>query len=194
VGPFAEPLLRGLSMDAFFGIQLAVQSPPGDPWRSQLRELVRRHQRDLRIADQRVLYGALANLLHDALPRAALGYWDFVADGAGEYADWVKGLEDDSLETWAPDHGAQNDHVLATAVFLLPQDQPSAMLVGERCDLPESTWMHRATFAHLLETLTMLRFRSVRSDAVYVTPGGPDLAFSLRELQGKGYEYLLPIA
>ena len=39
----------------------------------------------------------------------------------------------------------------------------------------------------------MFPFASVRSDAVYVTPGGERLGFSLRELQGKGYEYLLPV-
>ena len=38
------------------------------------------------------------------------------------------------------------------AVFLLAGDGDSARLAGERCDLPESRWLQRGTFAHLLET------------------------------------------
>ncbi|MBP8298917.1 MAG: hypothetical protein KA020_01020 [Planctomycetes bacterium] len=181
-------------MDVFFGIQVAVQAPPHDPWRTRLEALVRGHQRDLSVRDKRTFYGSLANLLREAIGRCSMGFWDFVPNGKTEFDDWCKGIEDDTAEGWIPDaSGARMDHVLVSAMFLLPTGGPSALLAGERCDLPESTWQRRSTWLRLFETLAMFPFASVRSDAVYVTPGGERLGFSLRELQGKGYEYLLPV-
>ncbi|MFY9343101.1 MAG: hypothetical protein WAT39_11460 [Planctomycetota bacterium] len=180
--------------DIFFGLQLAVQSPPHDPWRSRLLRVVRQHVRDLPLADKRGLWGSVANLLLDALDRCPLGFWDFVPDGRSEYDDWVKGIEDDSAEPWVADAtGARQDHVLVSAMFLLPAERASAELVGEQCDLPEEQWRQRATFRQLVETLPQLDFATVRGDAVYVTPGSDRHAFSLRELQGEGYDYLLAI-
>lgn len=178
----------------FFGIQVAVQSPPHDPWRTQVARLVQQHQRDVAVADQRTLFGALANRLREAADRCRLGYWDFVPDGDAEYADWVRGIEDDSAETWAPDgSGARLDFVLVSLLFLLPTGSRAAVLAGERCDLPEAQWRRRATYRHLFETVAMLDFGSVREAAVYLIPGGARHAFSLRELQGDGYDYLLPV-
>jgi len=180
--------------DLFFGLQVAVQSPPHDPWRARLLRLVREHVKDLRLQDQRGLYGSLANLLIDAADRVALGFWDFVPDGRAEYDDWVKGIEDDSAEPWVADAtGARLDHVLVSAMFLVPGTGASAGTLGERCDLPEATWRRRSTWRHLFATLPMLDFGSVRSDALYVTPGGERAAFSLRELRGDGNDYLLPV-
>ena len=177
--------------DTFFGIQVAVWAPPMDPWRTKLTQLVRRHQADMAIRDKRTLYGSLGNLLRERADRCALGFWDFVADGRAEFDDWCKGIEDDTAEVWVPDAtGAAMDHVLVSAMFLMPTGGPAADLTGERCDRPESTWMQRNTFRHLFETMAMLNFASVRSDAIYVTPGGDRLGFSLRELQEEGYDYL----
>lgn len=177
--------------DTFFGIQLAVQSPPRDPWRQQLAERLRRWQRDLGHDDQRTLFGGLANQLREALPRCPLGFWDLVRDGRSEFDDWQRGLEDDSAETWAPDPtGAKLDHALVTLLFLVPGGGAADRLLGDRCDLPESRWLQRSTFAHLLETVAMLPFPQVRATGAYLTPGGVELAFSMRELRGEGYEYL----
>lgn len=180
--------------DVFFGLQIAVTSPPHDPWRTQLAGAVREHLRDLQFADQRILWGRVANHLLAAVDRFVLGFWDFVPDGRGEFTDWVRGIEDDSAETWTPDRsGARMDLVLVSAMFLLPANGASAGTVGERCDLPESRWRTRATWRHLIDTLPMLDFASVRSDALYLTPGGDRAAFSRRELEGEGYDYLLPV-
>lgn len=180
--------------DTFFGLQVAVQAPPHDPWRLKVAQLVRSHQRDLSIQDKRTFYGSLANLLREATDRCSLGFWDFVADGKAEFDEWCSGIEDDSAEVWVPDpQGGRMDHVLVSALFLLPDGGAAATLAGERCDLPERTWLHRATFRHLFETLAMLNFATVRADAVYVTPGGDRLGFALGELRADGYEYLAPL-
>ncbi len=180
--------------DLFFGLQLAVQSPADDAWRARLRSLVRAHTKDLGHADKRGMWGAFANLVLDAERRWRLGFWDFVPDGRGEYDDWVRGIEDDSAEPWvADDSGARNEFVLVSAMFLLPANGFAAELVGARCDLDEAVWRTHDTWRHLVGTLPMLDVASVRGDALYLTPGGARQAFSLRELQGDGYDYLLPI-
>ncbi|MCB9876599.1 MAG: hypothetical protein H6835_03265 [Planctomycetes bacterium] len=180
--------------EVFFGLQLAVKSPPGDPWRRELCELVRRHQQDLAIADKRTLYGAFANALQQALPRCPLGYWDYVVRGEGEYREWMRGIEDDAEERWVPDQtGEAMEYALVSAFFLMPRGSSADVLLAERCDIPEAEWMQRDAFGLFLSAFPQLRFASVRSDAIYVVPGGLDLAFSLRELQGDGYDYLLPI-
>jgi hypothetical protein len=180
--------------DTFFGIQIAVQAPPGDPWRRQLVQLVRGHLRDLDLRDERGLHGSLANLLRAAIPRCSLGFWDLVPDGDAEFASWTSGIEDDSAEPWVPDRsGAVMDHVLVSAFCLVPADGAAADLLGQRCDLPEAQWRRRATWLRLFETFAMLPFANVRNTAIYVTPGGDDLAFSRAELRGPGYDYLLPV-
>ena len=180
--------------DLFFGMQLAVQAVPHDPWRTRLCSLVRAHNRDLVVQDLRGLYGALGNLLLDATTRMPLAFWDLIPNGRSEYDDWVRGIEDDSAETWQPDRsGARMDHILVSVMLLLPADGHSAELVGERCDLPESTWTTRPAIRQLIEILPQLDFASVRGNAIYVTPGGDREAFSLRELRGDGYDYLLPL-
>lgn len=178
----------------FFGIQVAVSAPPTDPWRSRLTTIVRQHMRDLELADKRGFYGSLANLLLDGVDRMPLGFWDFVPDGQREYDDWVKGIEDDSAEPWRPDPtGATAHHLLVSMMLLVPEGTPAAELLGERCDLPEDRWRRRSTYRHLFDTLPQIDFGSVRSDAVYVTPGGEREGFALRELEGAGYDYLLRI-
>lgn len=177
--------------DTFFGIQLAVQSPPRDPWRQLLAERLRRWQHDLGHDDLRTLLGGIANQLRDALLRCPLGYWDLVRNGRAEFEEWKQGLEDDSSETWVPDRtGAKHDHALVTLLFLVPGGSAADQLLGERCDLPEADWLKRDSFARLLETVAMLPYAQVRATGVYLTPGGADLAFSLRELCDEGYEYL----
>ncbi|MEZ5964830.1 MAG: hypothetical protein R3F56_13375 [Planctomycetota bacterium] len=180
--------------DVFFGLQLAIVSPPGDPWRARLADLLRTFQRDLEIADQRGLYGALANALMDALPRATLGYWDFQADGAKEYADWLEGLRAEAETPWQPDPtGATMDHALVSMLLLAPGSSGAAMQLGEACDLPEPRWQDRDTFAGLVQALPRVSFASVRGDAVFVTPGSVDAAFSRAELAGEDYAHLQPM-
>ena len=82
---------------------------------------------------------------------------------------------------------------LVAGMRLLQNGGAAAEVAGERCDVPAPEWAARATWRHLFATLPMLDFASVRSDAVYVVPGGDRDAFSLRELQGDDYDYLVPI-
>jgi hypothetical protein len=192
VGPFEQR--RFVVSDHFFGIQVALQTPPNGTLRRQLARLLRQQSQDLDVLGQRTLFGMLGNALREAVDVTTLGFWDLQPNGRGEYDDWVQGLEDDSAERWVPDANAVRlDHVLVTVLFLLPSRGRSARLVGERCDLPEDRWMQRGTFRTLFATVGELDFASVRAAAAYLTPGNEALAFSRRELEGDGYDYLLPL-
>lgn len=180
--------------DHFFGIQVALQTPAGGALRQKLARLLRQQGQDLDVLGQRTLFGMLGNTLCSAVDVATLGFWDLQPNGRGEYDDWVRGLEDDAAERWVADSAAVRlDHALVTMLFLLPSRGRSASLVGERCDLPEDRWMQRGTFRTLFATVGELDFASVRAAAAYLTPGNEALAFSRRELEGDGYDYLLPL-
>jgi hypothetical protein len=185
---------RFVVSDHFFGIQVALQTPPDGRLRQSLARLLRQQSQNLDVLGQSKLFAALSRTLHKAVDVTTLGFWDLQQNGRGEYDEWVRGLEDDAAERWVADaEAAQLDHVLVTTLFLLPSRGRSAHLVGERCDLPENSWMRRSTFRTLFTTVGELDFASVRGAAVYVTPGNEALAFSRRELEGDGYEYLLPL-
>jgi len=180
--------------DYFFGIQVALQTPSDGTLRRQLARLLRQQSQDLDVLGQQKLFGTLGKTLQESVGATTLGFWDLQHNGRDEYDDWVSGLEDDAAERWVADAGAvQLDHVLVTALFLLPSRGRSAHLVGERCDLPESRWMQRSTFRTLFATVGELDFASVRAAAAYVTPGNEALAFSRRQLEDDGYDYLLPL-
>lgn len=181
-------------MSLFFGVQVAIHSPPDDPWRERLLAQLRGATHDLQLADVPAGLQALARLLGAAVPQLELGFWDLVPRGDAEFQEWTQGIEDDSADPWVADAtGARSNLVLVSAMFLVPPFGRNARLLGERCDLPEGRWMQRQTFATLFATIGELDPASLQSHAIYVTPGGRHLAFSRRELTGDGYDYLLPI-
>lgn len=177
--------------DAFFGLQLGIVSPPRDPWRAQLGDLLRTYHRDLQFADKRGLYGALTNALVAALPHTEYAYWDFQADGASEYAQWLEGLREEAATPWQPDpSGAVMDVALVSVLVLAPNSGAAALQLGQACDLPEPHWMRRDTLAMLVQTLPKISFASVRGDAVFLTPGGMEAGFSRTELASEDYAHL----
>jgi hypothetical protein len=191
VGPVA--LVGVLVRRVFFGLQFAIQAPTRDGWSRRYADCVRLHQRGLGAGDQRALLARIAGLLRQALPRVTLAYWDYVVDGTREFDEWVRGVEDDVQEKWQPDRsGAPLDHALATVVLLVAESSADGQALAYGCDLPESVWRQRATYARLIDLLGQLSCAHFAADAVYLTPG-TDLAFSRRELEGEGYEYLLPV-
>jgi hypothetical protein len=182
-------------MDAtFFAFQIAVRSPPGDPWRERLVELVRRNQTDQGVFEKRMLYTQFAGLLAEAQPRWTLGTWDFVPAprGEGEFDEWVAGLEAGVDEPLSPS-AATGDHAVVTAVFLIETGSQSDVVLGARCDVQESAYFRRDTFRRLVDSLRMLTFAGVRADGLYVVPGDARSAVPLDELRGEGWDYLKPL-
>jgi hypothetical protein len=179
---------------SFFALQLAIQSPPGDPWREHLVALLRENQSDQGVFEKRALYTRFANLLAQAEPRWVLGTWDYItgAKAETEFDSWVAGLEATVNEPLDPT-AAAGDHAVVSAVFLVEAGSRSDTTLGERCDIPEAQWFTRGTYSRLVATLRMLTFASVLADGVYVVPGDVGYGLRLAELRGEGWEYLKPV-
>ena len=85
---------------------------------------------------------------------------------------------------------AEKRYVIVTLLFLVEGGSNSDRTLAERCDVPESEYWTRLTFAKLIATVPLLNFANVEADAVYMAPGSEEDGFSMEDLHGGGYEYL----
>jgi hypothetical protein len=188
----------------FFGVQVAIQAFHNDPLRARLHQAIAGGQSAQTLQDKRAFWKRIAALLNEAMPVFSHGVWDLVrSDGAeAEFETWCSEIEG-SLATEAEELGAAPDevnrlsaarqYVLCTVLFLVERDSSSDRTLGERCDLPESAYFTRATFAQLIASIPLLNFANVQADAVYLVPGNDTDGLSDDDLQGGGYEYLKPL-
>jgi hypothetical protein len=177
----------------FFGVQIAVHAPPGDPARAELWSAVRAYPGDQSLTEKRAYHHRLARALEARSDRWRFGTWDYLTGEAAEreFDDWVAGLERSADEN--PGDAKDDDHVVATLVYLLDEGSDADTAVAERCDLPEGSWHARATYQRLVATTRMLAFASVRADGAYVVPGEGGPGLSAAELTGSGWDYLKPV-
>jgi hypothetical protein len=188
----------------FFGLQVAIQAFHGDPLRARLHQAIAGGQSAQSLQDKRAFWKRIAALLNEAMPVFSHGTWDLIrTDRAeAEFETWCSEIEG-SIATEAEELGAAPDevnrlsaerrYVLCTILFLVERDSNSDQTLGERCDLPESAYFTRATFARLIGGIPALNFANVQSDAVYLVPGNESDGLSEDDLQGGGYEYLKPL-
>jgi hypothetical protein len=189
----------------FFGIQVAVKAFFKDDFRKRLHETVARADAEQSLAEKRTFWKRVTAVLNEAMPVFEYGYWDLIREDNAEeeFESWCSEIEG-SVATEAEEMGSAADevnrlsadqsYVLVTLAFLLERDSNSDLTVGERCDLPESDWSTRATYAHLIATVPMLNFANVQADAVYIVPGNDTDGLSDDDLHGEGYEYLKPLS
>jgi hypothetical protein len=188
----------------FFGVQILARVGADGGLRQRLHEAIAQGSAagDQSLADKRVLYKRITTLLVADAVRFDLGYWDYIADSGKaehEFDDWCSGLEG-RLATEKEEVGAAVDdvnrlsakpeYIAVTVCFLLEAGGNSDATVAERCDLPEADWAKRDTYVHLLETLPMLSFSSVKADAIYLVPGNEQDGLSFDDVHGGGWEYL----
>jgi hypothetical protein len=188
----------------FFGVQVAVKAFFKDNLRARLHEVVARGEAEQSLHEKRSYWKSIAAVLNEAMPVFEYGHWDLIrGDNAEEeFETWCSEIEG-SIATESEEMGAAPDevnrlsaeqsYVLVTCIFLLERDSNSDLMLGERCDLPESEWSTRATFAHLIASIPMLNFANVQADAVYLAPGNDTDGLSQDDLTGEGYEYLKPL-
>lgn len=177
----------------FFGFQFALPAQTLGPRRGQLADIIRNHGRASSAQDMRSLWALATPALLEISASAELGFWDLIRDaGETEYEDWASGLEETA--GWsADDFGAPSRGeamALFSAIFLLEPGSNADRLLGERCDLPESAWMTRATFRRLVATPPMLNLTGVKGCGLYLSPGDGLPGFAPRVLRGEGFEYL----
>jgi hypothetical protein len=189
----------------FFGIQVAVKAFFKDDFRRRLHETVARGEAAQSLNDKRQFWKRITAVLNEAMPVFEYGFWDLIRTDAAEqeFETWCSEIEGsvatefEEMSTTVDEVNrlsADQRYVLVTLAFLVERDSNSDLTLGERCDLPESQWSTRQTFAHLVATIPMLNFANVQADAVYVVPGNDTDGLSNEDLHGGGYEYLEPLA
>jgi hypothetical protein len=201
----------------FFGIQVAVKAFFKDDFRARLHQTVARGDAEQSLNEKRQFWKRVTAVLNEGMPVFELGFWDLLrTDNAEqEFESWCAEIEGsvatepeemgaaaDEAHRLSAEHGVptrvrprgvQQGYVLATLAFLVERDSNSDLTLGERCDLPESAWFTRQTFAHLIATVPMLNFANVQADAIYLVPGNDRDGLSDDDLRGEGYEYLKPL-
>jgi hypothetical protein len=188
----------------FFGVQIAVKAFFKDPLRQQLAKVIAESEAQQTLFEKRAFWKRLCAVLNEAMPVFELGYWDLIRAGKAqeEFETWCSEIEG-ALASEREEMGAgadevnrvsaNKDYILLTAAVLVEQGSNSDLILGERCDLPESEYFTRQTMSRLVGSFPLLNFVNVQADAVYLMPGSEDDGFSLEDLFGGGYEYLKPL-
>lgn len=188
----------------FFGVQVAIKAFHNDPFRRKLHEAIASGAGEQTLEEKRRFWKRVTALVNEAMPVFEHGTWELTRGGEaeGEFGTWVSEIEG-SLATEAEEMGeaadevnrlsAARSYVLVTAIALVEEGSNSDLTLGDRCDLPESEYFTRATFARLFATFPMLNFANVQADAIYVVPGNDEDGLSDEDLHGGGYEYLKPL-
>jgi len=157
----------------FFHIQLAFESPPDDPWRRELRELIAGLHPRQSANDKRAFYGRFTRVVAGRLPQLRRVCWDLVrtSSARSEFDEWVADLEDTS-DVPGPSRGdGEPRHQVVTFLVLATRGRNADRALGDVCDLPEEVWLTRRTIAGLIAVLPVLSYTSVAADAVYLQPG-----------------------
>jgi hypothetical protein len=64
------------------------------------------------------------------------------------------------------------------------------MTLGETCDIAESAFHDRSTYARLVKVFPMLNFTQVQGSGLYIAPGEGLSGFERAVLEGEGFDYL----
>lgn len=176
--------------NTFFGIQLAIDLPPGHGLRRRLGGLVRELRGRPALPLQLACWSSAAQLLDEALPSAVLGTWDLIRDrGDAEFEDWSSGLE--AMARWDPaEFGEGGSLLLVSLIMLVAGGSNADRTLGDLCDLPQREWLRRGTYRRLVAAPPQLNLTNVMASGVYLAPHPDRPGFSRAVLQGEGFEYL----
>lgn len=174
----------------FFGIQLAFDFQRQPTLRRELHELIAGATAHQTLYETRDFWSKIFDRALDSVRFGERGTWDLVRDGRAkaEFESWTS-----EIEALASDDEAtqgEGRFVLLTTAFLVARHSNADLTLGERCDVPETSYFDRLTFRRLYGAIPALNFANVRSHAVYLVPGGGRAGISEAELDGEGYEYL----
>jgi hypothetical protein len=178
-----------MASQTFFGIQIAL---PGEALRRRFYELIGPGgvEPAQNLGDKRVFYDRLVDLLRESHGAFALGYWDYITDpqkAQNEFDTWCSEVEMAAYDIPDEPRGAM---FTLTMLFLVDAGSNSDHTLAKRCDIPQHEYFTRETFKHLIDTIPMFSFSTVRADAVYLIPGTHAEGYSIETLRGDGYEYL----
>jgi len=191
---------------SFFGIQVAFKNFHRDPLRRTLHELIAGSGGDARQSplEKQGFWKRFSARITEAMPVFEYGDWDLIRGGNAEetFNQWVSEIEG-SLATEPEEVGAAADeavhlgsapsYVLATMMALVDKGSNADETLGEWCDIPESQWLTRQTFARLVSVFPRLNFAYVQADAVYLVPGNDKDGLSAEDLVSADYHHLQPL-
>lgn len=190
----------------FFGLQIVINSFPGDTIVRQLRSLAGNGSKQLESeSDKQEFYKNVIALLLDNYAYWEYGYWDFIPrqDAAvEEFETWISEI-DASTATVGAELGEEIDgafrlsndkyYVVVTLAFLQTGSRFTQSLQEILEALPEDDYYSKQTFQMLCQRLNTIDFSHVDRDAFFLVPGNDDDGFSWEDLHSGGWEYLHPI-
>lgn len=189
----------------FLGMQLVLDSHPGDPMRRTLHTLIEGTEQT-RPDDKRAFYKRLTTVLLENAPFFQYGFWDYIPDtndAPAEFDNWRNDIEG-NLATEHEEIGTGVDelyrmssdayYIVVTLFFLLEDADALEHLHTTVENIPEEELFRRETFQHLLEAIRSIDFHYCLRDAVYLMPANDSDGFSWEDLHGGGWEYLRSIA
>lgn len=191
------PLLHSI-----LAVELCYVMHPGDGFAQGLRQAITRHPATASLRDRWTLYRHVAESLHNRLPQAVSGCWDFFDDDAKARSDfemWFGGMATREGARRAPSgHGDpyRGDHryMTFTMALLLRQGAPCERNLRGVCHVPEPMLWQRDTFARILRAVPTLSFAAVARDVVYVIPRDDDWGLTAEDLRAEKFHYLRPLA
>jgi len=200
--------LEGYDTDRiFFGLQIVINSYPGDTVVQQLRTLAGAEKSTKQETEEQKhsFYKNVIALLLENYAFWEYGYWDFIpkADAAvEEFESWVTEI-DAATATEGAELGEEIDgvfrmsrdkyYVVITLAFLQSSSLFTNNLQLLLEELPEDVYYAKDTFLQLCQRMNTIDFSYVERDAFFLVPGNDDDGFSWEDLHGGGWEYLHPI-
>ena len=180
---------------SFFGLQVAFKRNSRDPLAGQLQHLLARDATARQsITDKQRFWKDVSSLLVPASAGFEFGDWDLVRSFSApdDYDEWVADIEaglapDAQADAASLVADASPSYVIATMMVLVDRGSNADETLGMGCDIPESDWMTRATFAQLIAILPRLNFANVQADAIYLVPGRGRQGPSANDLESDDY-------
>lgn len=190
----------------FFGLQIVINSFPGDTVVQQLRTFAGSGTVKLESeSEKQTFYKNVVALLLENYAYWEYGYWDFIPrqDAAvEEFETWVSEI-DASTATVEAELGEEIDgafrlsndkyYVVVTLAFLQTGSLFTRTLQEILETLPEDDYYSRQTFQMLCQRINTIDFSHVERDAFFLVPGNNEDGLSWEDLRSGGWEYLHPI-
>jgi hypothetical protein len=190
-------------LSSIVAVELCLRLEPQSATRLRLHQLVREHPMMASPGDKWHLIRQATEVLAGSLHLAEKGCWDFFDDDARARRDfemWSNGMitkegaRTSPVAGQSPYRGGEPLYMTFTIAMLLRQGSPCERQLARSCDVGQSHLWHRGTFGHILRSLSLVSFASVRADVLYLIPGDEGWGLTAQDLAHPKFHYLRPIA
>lgn len=188
-----------------FAIEVALPFDAQSHTRNELRRLILEHPEQTSYAQKAGFYGMVTDTLLREAASFERGCWDYFDDPSiaeGKYDEWCGGMLNEegvrqtpSIEGGRGPYRASGEvrYMTFTIAFLLVNGSNTDQTLSSFCNIGQQNLWQRNVFVHLLRSIRMLNFASIRSDVVYMIPNNDDYGLTVEDLQQPKFEYLRPL-